>query len=105
MISQAKSPLKTQTNFLYMDIEYNIKTDEHKITGSLNDEGKISILETFIMGQTGQGVDKTPSNIRDVYNIRLKWYPENDDIVATYDTGNKGLRDGILMYLLGKITT
>ncbi len=95
--------LETQTDFLYMNIEYNIKTDEYKVSGTINDEGKISILEAFLSTQVGQGADNREPNIKDVYHIKIKWYPENYRFVSESNVGNFGLRDGILLDYLKKI--
>ena len=48
-------------------------------------------------------MDDRPPNEYDVYPICFRWYPDNDDIVVSSDTGNKGLRDGILYRVLEKL--
>lgn len=82
---------------LTMNIEFDINDGKFKITGDINEKGQYEIIETFIRGQIGAGKDNSKPNVREVYHISLQWYPSNDDIVAKSDTGNKGLRDGILM--------
>ena len=47
--------------------------------------------------------DNSKANRRDVYHITLKWDPQQDDICISDDTGNKGLRDGILMDFLRQL--
>ena len=44
----------------------------------------------------GAGEDKSKANKLDIYHIALDWYPYLDRIESTSDTGNRGLREGIL---------
>jgi len=90
---------------LTLTIQYDIKKDDFKVTGNLNEEGRREVLENFLRSQMGAGKDETPPKMQDAYRITLRWYPSNDRITADYDTGNKGLRDGILMDLLKKLSS
>lgn len=93
-----------ERKYLTIDIEYNIKTDEHEISGDINDAGVKSVLETWIMGQVNTGKDESPAENRDVYHIQIVWYPEDDTIKCSHDCGNKGLREGILMTVFSRIS-
>ena len=90
-------------DYLVLDIKYDIKKDSFEVSGDVNKEGREEIVDTFLRGQMGKGEDKSKVNERDVYHIQMKWYPQNDNIEVQYDTGNKGLRDGILMHYLGSL--
>lgn len=88
---------------LTLDIQYNIKNDKFEVKSDINKEGRKELIETFLRGQIGAGKDYSKPNKEDVYRIQLKWYPENDKIEVSTNTGNKGLRDGILMHFLKEI--
>ncbi|MCU0642047.1 MAG: hypothetical protein MUF61_00505 [archaeon] len=90
-------------DYLSMCIKYSMGSRKFKITGNVSREGRIRILEAFLREQMGAGVDNSEANRKGNYRILLKWYPENDDIACTYNTGNKGLRDGILKDVLSRL--
>ncbi len=85
---------------LTLNIKYNSKSHKFRVEGNVKEKGQYELVETFLRGQIGAGEDKSTPNKKDNYNIELKWYPQNDKIEVKSDTGNKGLRDGILMYFL-----
>jgi hypothetical protein len=58
------------------------------------------IVGEFLRGQMGRGKDETPPNEQEVYTIKLTVDLSFDIFKASSDCGNKGLRDGILMYFL-----
>jgi hypothetical protein len=95
--------LEIMADSLTMNINYELKNGEFAITGDINREGQVEILDSFLRGQLGAGKDESKPNVRDSYKISLQWFPENDRIVAFSDTGNKGLRDGILYEVLRKL--
>ncbi len=86
-----------------MNIEFNIKENKFDITGEIRKEGQLELIDSFLRTQIGAGADDSKPNEKDVYHISMKWYPENDRIEVSDDTGNKGLRDGILAYIMGKL--
>ena len=88
---------------LTLDIEYDIRTGKHTLSGDVKPEKAGDIIEAWIRGQIGAGKDESPPEERDVYHITIEWYPEKDDFVCRSDTGNKGLREGILMSVLKEI--
>ncbi len=87
-------------DYLTLDLRYDINSDQFKVGGNVNRNGITELVETFLRGQMGAGKDDSKPNEKDVYHIQLRWYPENDRIEVSCDTGNKGLRDGILMLYL-----
>jgi len=89
-----------ERKYATMDITYDIQKDEFDIKGDLNPNGQAEVLDSFIRSQIGAGEDPNPAIERDQYHIKLQWFPDIDEIRSEYDTGNKGLRDGILMELL-----
>lgn len=89
-------------DYLTMSIKYNMKDSEFDISSNMKKDGQKNLLEKFLMAQIGAGKDESKANEQEVYTITLKWFPENDTIEAQSDTGNKGLRDGILGYILSQ---
>ena len=86
--------------YLSLNIEYNLNKNEFDITGDIKEEQRSNIIETVLRGQIGKDEDKNKPNEKDLYHINIKWYPQNDNFEINDDTGNKGLRDGILMQVL-----
>ena len=91
-------------DYLTLDIRYHINSDQFEVGGNVNREGQSGLVETFLRGQIGAGEDKSEPNKQRVYNIRLRWYSEDDVIESSSDTGTKGLRDGILMRFLKSLS-
>ena len=85
---------------LTLDIKFYIKCGKFETGGNVSEEGREELVATFLRGQMGAGEDYSNPEKRDVYHIQLKWYPEDDTIAVKSDTGNKGLRDGILLHYL-----
>jgi len=87
-------------DFAYLIINYNISENRFKVDTSLNKRGQYEIVENFLRSQIGASIDKSVLVRREEYRIELKWFPQNDDFSSKDDTGNKGLRDGILIDFL-----
>ena len=90
---------------LTFNIKYDISKNKFETSGSVKEEGRKELVDTFLRFQIGAGEDKRKANERDVYNIRLEWYPQNDNIRVTDNTGNKGLRDGILIHYINYLNS
>ena len=82
-------PIETPHNFT---IESNIKPESHA-----------DIISMFIEDEIGKGVDNSIPNEIDVYHIKLELDLETDTFTVQSDTGNKGLRDGILIDVMGRL--
>lgn len=91
-------------DYLTLDIEYDLKRNCFRSAGNLNEEGQKDVIELFLASERGKGVDNSERKERDSYNIRIKWYPHEDGIIVSSNTGNKGLRDGILLSYLESLT-
>lgn len=83
-----------------LEIKYTIETGKAEFGGNLKKNARKELIEAFLTGQIGAGEDKTPPEERETYSIRLEWFPEDDRIEVGSNTGNKGLRDGILLQIL-----
>src|SRR5687767_11064033 len=92
--------------FATLSIEFRLPKGQHSqftISGDIKPEAYEEIISSFLQTQIGSGVDKREAIERDAYHITLRWYPEDDRIEAISDTGNLGLRDGILIFVLSKL--
>lgn len=85
------------------EIQYDINQDKFSVIGDLNKHGQEELIDTWLRMQMGRGKDHSPANKLDVYKIRLQWTPHMDVISVKDNTGNKGLREGILMRYLSTL--
>lgn len=90
--------------YLTLDILYDLKKDKFETRGDVNEEGRRELVESFLRGQIGAGKDESKVNQREIYIIQLRWYPSDDRIEADSNTGNKSLRDGLLINYLRSLT-
>jgi hypothetical protein len=92
-------------DYLWFGIIFSQKAKKNpfRSSGNMTTNAKITILDTIIRNQEGKGPDKSKRNERDVYHIKIKWYPENDRVETDSDTGNDSLTAGILATYLEKI--
>ena len=90
-------------DYLTLDLKYNVKTEKFEVKGDVNITGQRELVENFLRGQIGAGIDESKPNRQSEYSIILNWHPADDTIKVSSDTGNKGLRDGILMQFLSTL--
>lgn len=83
----------------FMKITYNVKLDKFTISGNIKKSKYSELLGEYLRSAGGE-VDKRRPRERQIYHITLRWYPSADRFETTSDTGNKGLREGILMRIL-----
>jgi hypothetical protein len=81
---------------LFVNIEFNIKTNKAKFDTNIKKDKLSDIIATFLQGQMGAGSDPSKAIERDVYKIRLELDLSDDTFSSSSNCGNKGLRDGIL---------
>ncbi len=83
---------------LTMNISYFMKDRSFKITGEINENGQFELLENILLGgKFDTGKDHREANKREEYDIQINWYPYKDRFEISDNTGNYGLRNGILM--------
>ena len=87
-------------DFLTLDITYHLNDRRVEINGDVREECQSDLITEFLRGEVGAGVDNSPANERERYNISIRWYPHMDRFVVNDNTGNKGLRNGILCDVL-----
>lgn len=88
---------------LKMVIKYDFKQANYKISGDIKEEKYKDVLEAFLHMQIGAGEDKSPVRRKNVYTIVIGWQPADDTFTCEYDTGNKSLRDGLLIDVLNRL--
>jgi len=92
-----------QREHLTLDIAYDVRKGTAEFSGNVERKYWGGLIYEFLKKQAEVGLDSCLPNERDVYHIRLQWLPNNKDIRVKDDTGNRELRDGILMVVLGLI--
>jgi hypothetical protein len=90
------------SSIVTVDIAFDVTTGKatFKETTTAKHEAISEIIEAFLSGVIGAGVDNSPPISRNVYNIRLDLDLDGDVFHVTSDCGNLGLRDGILLAVL-----
>ena len=89
--------------YLTMNVYYDIGTDEFEITGEADRRKQYMIIKEFLNSQNGDWDDNCKVNEKANYNIQLKWRQEEKIFECSSDTGDKGLRDGILTDVLSRL--
>jgi hypothetical protein len=82
----------------------NGNKDRFVLGGSIKPEGAVTIIETWLHSVMGDGPDGSDENKLQTYHIEIDWRPSDDNLTIRSNCGNKGLRDGILMYVLKELT-
>lgn len=82
---------------LTLKVGYDLSANTFQFSGDVKEERRSSFIETFLRTQIGAGEDLCPANEVDHYTIELVLDLETDRFEVRTNTGNKGLRDGILM--------
>lgn len=86
---------------LYLEVTYPIDDPAAlTIESNIKPELQADILATFIQTQVGKGKDDSPAEEHDVYKIKIGLILADDTFLCEHNTGNLGLRDGILMDVL-----
>jgi len=90
---------------MWVRIKYPVKEPEkYTIETNLKGEYIEEILSDYLRSIMGAGEDNSPAEIKDVYEINIDLDLENDSFSASSNTGNKGLRDGIVMDVLDRMS-
>lgn len=92
---------------LTLTIDFTIgeenEEDTFELGGTIKKEGAAEIIESWLRSQMGAGADSSEPKQRKTYHLEIDWYPSNDRFVCRSDCGNKGLRDGLLLYVLKEL--
>lgn len=92
-------------HILYIKVTFPInEPDDFEIETNVNPELVGSLIGDFLYMQHGRGADDSKADEeREIYHIDLYVDLTDDTWRVSCDTGNKGLRDGILMHLFQEI--
>ena len=90
-------------SYLTMNISYFLKEGDFKITGNISKEGQSEVLGNILFGEFNREKDNRKADKREEYNIEIKWHPHMDRIEVSENTGNYGLRDGILLDIFKRL--
>jgi hypothetical protein len=89
---------------IYIRLTFPIKEpDKFKIKTNAKPEHVGDLIGEFVRCQLGQGEDKSPASELDEYHIDISIDLTDDTWSSSHDTGNLGLRDGILMDVMQRI--
>ena len=88
---------------IYLNIFFGIDAGAIQIETNAKPEAVEELLVDFLHSQVGAGKDDSAPNDLKLYRICLTVDLSDDSWYAKSNCGNKGLRDGILMYILKKI--
>jgi len=90
---------------LYLHVTYPIaEPEKFQIKSDIKPAALTEVIMTFLHGQVGQGLDANFAIERDVYHIHMEIDLEDDTFIVRHDAGNLGLRDGILLDVVRRLT-
>lgn len=104
----------------YLDITYNLNTDKFTLDGNVNEEYHAELLENYLQdecyGNVGEMYNiggktteealgtSVEANEKDIYHIIIGLTISGDTYSVACNTGDRGLRVGIVMNLLGQLS-
>lgn len=90
---------------LFLELEYDLHTDMVRVLSTNIKGDKISeVVEAYLHSQIGAGIDQRIAEEREKYHIHLELELGGDVFHVSDDTGNKGLREGILLHFFQTLT-
>lgn len=88
---------------VFVEIRHNMKTGEFHRETNVKDDKVSEVLEEYIRSQMGAGKDSTPPEMRDEYTVRIGLDLSDDSFQVSSNTGNRSLRDGIVIAYLQQL--
>ncbi len=88
---------------LFFEIGYNLNGDKFNVRGNLNSDYYEEVIDAFLSGQIGTEADGSKANDLEEYCIKLSLDVRTDTISCESNTGNRCLRDGILLKFLSTL--
>lgn len=90
---------------VFANVIYDIEHPENSyIETNIKKDLVSDFISDFIRTQIGAGEDKCKAIEIDVYHINITCDMSCDSFSCDHDTGNKGLREGILMDVVSRLT-
>lgn len=77
--------------------------DSFELGGTIKEEAAPEIISNWLRSQMGEGPDTSEPVRRKTYRVEIDWNPRGDVFTCRSNCGNKGLRDGLLLYVLKKL--
>ena len=77
--------------------------DTFELGGTIKPEAAPEIISNWLRSQMGEGPDGSKPNDLKTYHVEIDWDPAGDVFTIRSNCGNKGLRDGLLIYVLKKL--
>lgn len=97
MVAILRMALGRESEMPFTIFKYSVKEGLLKHSGDLIDDHVPELISTFLQTQIGRGADDSEPEDREVYTIKIDIDLSDDTFTVIDDTGNKGLRDGILL--------
>jgi len=88
---------------LFIRIAYDIDRDKAKIDTNVRSDRVNEMISEYLRTQIGGGEDRRKATERKVYHINLELELDGDVFRVSDDTGNRSLRDGILMRVAASV--
>ena len=85
---------------VHVSLKHNVTRELYGVFTDMNVEGAKGVVEAFLSTQIGQGVDNNEANDLDICTVKLRCDLAYDIFFCTDDCGNRGLRDGVLVFFL-----
>jgi len=89
--------------FLSLEVKYNVRHSTFTIKSDVQKDRQAQLLLEYLRTKMGSGADNSAPNLKEEYTITLQWFAEDDSFRINSDTGNKGLREGILMKVVNRL--
>ena len=86
---------------LVLELTYCVSKGTYTCKGNVKKATRADLITGFLRTQIGAGKDDSEATDKDIYNIRVECDLSADSFSCSSDTGNKGLRDGILATIAG----
>ncbi len=90
-------------NNLTLIVSYNMSSGKFDIEGDIKKEKQVDLIYEFLRTQIGKGKDDRKATEREIYKIKLRWFPHLDEFSIEDNICNYGLREGILIDVAGKL--
>jgi len=91
------------SDLLSIDLRMNIATGKFLVATNVKQKHLSDLLCEYLQGCLGAGADERKPEPRDIYTIRLRVDLSCDKFTVESDTGNDGLREGIIGALVNAL--
>ena len=88
---------------IFIEITYFMESGTFKINTNVESDALSTVISDFLHAMVGTGADHSEPEEREEYRIKVEVDLNGDVFRASDDIGNNGLRDGILLDVLGKL--